>query len=114
MHAPGHSPGSVLLLAGELALVGDVLFAGSIGRTDLLPAIVLRMVSIGEVSGHLDDSLERASSFYDREVPQLIAGVLTLFNTGVIVMLGAALATLVLSIFAPLYSMMGELSAGAS
>lgn len=34
-HAPGHSPGSVLLVAEEFALVGDVIFRGSIGRTDL-------------------------------------------------------------------------------
>ncbi|MGH7444752.1 MAG: MBL fold metallo-hydrolase [Longimicrobiales bacterium] len=36
-HVPGHSPGHVLFYseAGEFALVGDVVFAGSIGRTDL-------------------------------------------------------------------------------
>ncbi|MDK6260491.1 MBL fold metallo-hydrolase [Corynebacterium frankenforstense] len=34
-HAPGHSPGSVLLIAEEVVLSGDVLFRGSIGRTDL-------------------------------------------------------------------------------
>jgi hydroxyacylglutathione hydrolase len=36
-HAPGHSPGHVILYAEAdgLALVGDVVFAGSIGRTDL-------------------------------------------------------------------------------
>ncbi len=35
-HAPGHSPGSLIVQAGEKDLiVGDVLFAGSIGRTDL-------------------------------------------------------------------------------
>jgi hydroxyacylglutathione hydrolase len=38
-HAPGHSPGHIVLLRLEatppLAVVGDVLFAGSIGRTDL-------------------------------------------------------------------------------
>lgn len=34
-HAPGHSPGSVILVAPGAALVGDVIFAGSIGRTDL-------------------------------------------------------------------------------
>ena len=36
-HAPGHSPGHVILYAPHdgLALVGDVIFAGSIGRTDL-------------------------------------------------------------------------------
>jgi hydroxyacylglutathione hydrolase len=34
-HTPGHSPGSVCLLGPGVALTGDVLFAGSIGRTDL-------------------------------------------------------------------------------
>jgi hydroxyacylglutathione hydrolase len=37
LHCPGHSPGSVAFInaAQRLAIVGDVLFAGSIGRTDL-------------------------------------------------------------------------------
>lgn len=34
-HTPGHSPGGVVLLCGGYAFVGDSLFAGSIGRTDL-------------------------------------------------------------------------------
>ena len=40
LHAPGHSPGSVCLYdGGSIVVVGDVLFAGSIGRTDLLGGI---------------------------------------------------------------------------
>ncbi|RAL25987.1 MBL fold metallo-hydrolase [Thermoflavimicrobium daqui] len=35
IHTPGHSPGSVSYLCGSLLISGDVLFAGSIGRTDL-------------------------------------------------------------------------------
>lgn len=37
LHCPGHSPGSVVFIneAQRLAIGGDVLFAGSIGRTDL-------------------------------------------------------------------------------
>ncbi|SIS48216.1 Glyoxylase, beta-lactamase superfamily II [Corynebacterium appendicis CIP 107643] len=37
VHAPGHSPGSSLLIAADedVVFAGDVLFAGSIGRTDL-------------------------------------------------------------------------------
>jgi hydroxyacylglutathione hydrolase len=34
LHTPGHSPGSVVLVGEGLLLVGDLLFAGSIGRTD--------------------------------------------------------------------------------
>lgn len=35
LHTPGHSPGSVSFIAPHVAFVGDVFFAGSIGRTDL-------------------------------------------------------------------------------
>jgi hydroxyacylglutathione hydrolase len=34
-HAPGHSPGHVCFVAPGAVLCGDVLFAGSIGRSDL-------------------------------------------------------------------------------
>ncbi len=33
--APGHSPGSICLIFDDFAIVGDVLFYDSIGRTDL-------------------------------------------------------------------------------
>ena len=35
LHAPGHSPGSIVLYGDDTAVDGDVLFQGSIGRTDL-------------------------------------------------------------------------------
>jgi hydroxyacylglutathione hydrolase len=34
-HTPGHSPGHVVFLGDEVMIGGDLLFAGSIGRTDL-------------------------------------------------------------------------------
>lgn len=35
LHTPGHSPGSVSLLCGDLLFAGDALFRRSVGRTDL-------------------------------------------------------------------------------
>ena len=34
LHTPGHTPGSVCLLCGDVLFSGDTLFAGSCGRTD--------------------------------------------------------------------------------
>lgn len=42
-HLPGHAPGHVALVCGDDALVGDLLFRGSIGRTDLPGADPARM-----------------------------------------------------------------------
>ena len=65
-HCPGHSPGSVVFFSAEqrLAIVGDVLFAGSVGRTDLpggdqrqlLKSIRDKLMPLGDdvaiISGH--------------------------------------------------------------
>jgi glyoxylase-like metal-dependent hydrolase (beta-lactamase superfamily II) len=66
LHCPGHSPGSVVLVnaAQRFALVGDVLFRGSIGRTDfpygdheaLIEAIKTKLLPLGDeyafICGH--------------------------------------------------------------
>jgi glyoxylase-like metal-dependent hydrolase (beta-lactamase superfamily II) len=79
LHCPGHSPGSVAFFnaAQRLAIVGDVLFAGSIGRTDLprgnhqqlLQSIRDKLMPLGDdvgiISGHGPASTigrERASN----------------------------------------------------
>ena len=66
LHCPGHSPGSVVLFnaAQQFALVGDVLFRGSVGRTDfpygdsaaLIDAIKTKLLPLGDdvafICGH--------------------------------------------------------------
>jgi hydroxyacylglutathione hydrolase len=64
IHTPGHSPGGVCFVFDEMVFVGDTLFAGSIGRTDLpggsldtlLSAIKDRLLSLDDhikvLSGH--------------------------------------------------------------
>ena len=53
VHVPGHSPGQVAFLAPGIAFPGDLIFAGSIGRTDLPLANPAAMLQ----------SLERASGW---------------------------------------------------
>lgn len=99
-----------LAQARERVERGDLL-TDALGRSGLLPPLVMRMISVGEASGRLDESLERASAYYDREVPAIISRVVALFNTGILIFLGALLITIALSIFTPFYQMMGNLSA---
>ena len=80
-HCPGHTPGHVVFYSPEIqrAFVGDVLFAGSIGRTDfpqgnhqdLLDSIVQRLWPMGDdtvfIPGHGPESTfgrERRSNPY--------------------------------------------------
>jgi glyoxylase-like metal-dependent hydrolase (beta-lactamase superfamily II) len=89
IHCPGHTPGHVVLFhrTGRFAIVGDVLFAGSIGRTDfpqgnhaqLLRSIRERLFPLGDditfLPGHGPTSTfgeERAHNPFvgDRQFPQ--------------------------------------------
>ena len=70
IHCPGHTPGHVVFvdLTSRVAIVGDVLFAGSIGRTDfprgnhqdLIRSIKEKLIPMGEditfVPGHGETS----------------------------------------------------------
>jgi glyoxylase-like metal-dependent hydrolase (beta-lactamase superfamily II) len=45
IHTPGHSPGSIALIAEDYVFSGDTLFAGSIGRYDLPGASLTELVN---------------------------------------------------------------------
>lgn len=84
LHCPGHSPGSVVLFndANRFALVGDVLFRGSVGRTDLpggnhadlIASIKTKVLPLGDdvafICGHGPTSTIGA----ERETNPFIAG----------------------------------------
>jgi hydroxyacylglutathione hydrolase len=63
LHCPGHSPGSVVYYnkAMKFAHVGDVLFAGSVGRTDfpgcsheaLIHSITTKLIPLGDDVGFI-------------------------------------------------------------
>lgn len=44
VHTPGHTPGHISLVSDEHAFVGDVIFQGSIGRTDFPKASSQRLI----------------------------------------------------------------------
>ncbi len=59
IHTPGHSPGGICLLATDVIFTGDTLFAGSIGRTDIMGgSYKLLMKSIKEKLINLPESIK--------------------------------------------------------
>ena len=87
------------------------LLTSALGESDLMPTLVMRMISLGERAGSLEHSLNHVASYYDREVPGIIDRALALFNTALIASLGIMLGSIALGIFVPLYQMMGNLNA---
>ncbi len=83
---------------------GDI--AMSLNETGVFPSLFVRMVGVGEKTGSLDIMLEKASRFYDREVKDGVARMMTICEAVVTVVMGVAVAAVSLSVFLPLYRML--------
>ena len=79
--------------------------AGPIRRTGLFPPMVDSMIRIGEESGTMDELLEKTAAFYDDEVEAALQKMVSLMEPLMILIMGAVVGFIVISIALPLFSM---------
>lgn len=72
------------------------------------PPIVVEMVKIGEQTGKLDESLARASEYYEREVEQTVKTLTTLMEPAIMVLLALGVGFLIFSVITPIYSLISS------
>lgn len=66
------------------------------------PNIVIRMISVGEQSGSLADTLDKVNQFYDKEVPSTVKKLFSLMEPLMILIMGLVVGGIALSVFLPL------------
>lgn len=79
--------------------------AAALKESKEFPPMVVRMVVIGEQTGNLEETLNKVSEYYDREVPQTIKRLFTVLEGAIIVVLGGVILFVVLSIILPMLSL---------
>jgi len=79
--------------------------AGALKESKEFPPMVVRMVTIGETTGNLEETLGKVSEYYDREVPVTVKRLMTTLEGGIIVFLGVIILFIVLSILLPMLSL---------
>lgn len=72
------------------------------------PEIVIEMTKVGEETGSLDTMLGNASDFLDEEVDTLLQRILVLVEPVMLVLMGVIVATLLISVYLPLFSMLSQ------
>ena len=77
-----------------------------IKRSSLFPPMVVRMISIGEQSGSLDNMLSNVSIHYDSEVDYAIKKLTSSIEPILTITIGVFIMFLALSIFMPMWNMM--------
>ena len=87
-------------------------FVEPLKATDVFPHMVSQMVGVGEQTGALDAMLGKIADFYEDEVDTAIADLLALIEPVLIAFLGITIGSIVISMYLPLFTLIGKLSGG--
>ena len=76
----------------------------------VFPNMVTQMIGVGEATGAMDAMLQKIADFYEDEVDAATKNMLTLLEPIMIGFLGVAVGGIVISLYMPLFSMIGKLA----
>jgi type IV pilus assembly protein PilC len=79
-------------------------------ETDVFPGMVTQMIGVGEQTGAMDAMLQKIADFYEEEVDAAVKDLLTALEPVMIVFLGVVVGGVVISMYLPLFSLIGKLS----
>ena len=74
-------------------------------NVNLFPSMVLQMCSIGEESGSIDHMLGKAADFFEAEVDDMVAGISSLMEPIIIVVLGTVIGGIVVAMYLPIFKL---------
>jgi type IV pilus assembly protein PilC len=77
----------------------------AMSNANLFPSMVLQMCAIGEESGAIDHMLGKAADFYESEVDDMVAGISSLMEPIIIVVLGSIIGGIVVSMYLPIFKL---------
>jgi type IV pilus assembly protein PilC len=78
--------------------------------SEVFPGMVTQMISVGEQTGAMDAMLQKIADFYEEEVDAAVKDLLTALEPVMIVFLGVVVGGVVISMYLPLFSLIGKLS----
>jgi len=79
-------------------------------ETQVFPGMVTQMIGVGEQTGAMDAMLQKIADFYEDEVDAAVKDLLTALEPIMIVFLGGVVGGVVISMYLPLFSLIGQLS----
>ena len=88
-------------------------FVEPLKAANVFPHMVSQMVGVGEQTGAMDAMLGKIADFYEDEVDSAIADLLAMIEPVLIGFLGITIGSIVISMYLPLFTLIGKLSGGA-
>ena len=82
---------------------GGTSLTASMQEVNVFPNMVIQMVSIGEESGALDAMLGKVADFFEAEVDDAVAGLSSLMEPIIMVVLGVLIGGMVIAMYLPIF-----------
>ena len=82
--------------------------AESFKMSGKFPTMMLQMINVGEATGTLDEMLSKLANFYDEEVDNAVAAMLSILEPVLLIFVGAMVGSLVVSMYLPIFSLMQQ------
>jgi type IV pilus assembly protein PilC len=79
-------------------------------ETGVFPNMVVQMIGVGEQTGALDAMLAKVADFFEDEVDAAVGDLLTAMEPMIILVLGVVVGGVVISMYLPLFSLIGKLA----
>ena len=79
-------------------------------KSKLMPKMLSQMMVIGEKTGKLDNVLEKLSSFYSREIDNLVDGLTSLIEPLILIVMGVGVGGMVAAIMLPMFKVAQTIS----
>ena len=79
--------------------------AGPLEKSEIFPSMVVRMISIGEETGELEEMLTKIADFYDTQVDTAVSGLTSLIEPLIIGFLGVVIGGIVIALFLPILTL---------
>ena len=98
------------LLQVRKALEAGKNLADPLKETEVFPGMVTQMIGVGEQTGAMDAMLQKIADFYEDEVDAAVKDLLSALEPAMIVFLGVVVGGIVISMYLPLFSLIGKLS----
>ena len=84
--------------------------AAPLKQTGVFPGMVVQMIAVGEATGALDTMLSKIADFYEDEVDEAVENLMSLLEPVMIVFLGVMIGGIVISMYMPMFSLIGKIS----
>jgi type IV pilus assembly protein PilC len=109
-HTSGNAVIEEAILSVKKAIEEGRTIVDPLKASGVFPNMVVSMIGVGEQAGALETMLTKIADFYEEEVDAAVGDLMTAMEPAMIVVLGVVVGGIVISMYLPIFTLVGKLS----